>query len=137
LQVSGRIGHEFAVPQAAAMDFVLTVCDQAAGEACPVWPGRPISAHWALEDPAAAKGDEEDRRRAFFEAFSALQTRLLIFVSLPIGKLDPHLLQRRLDEIGKLSAEGESATGLSDRIRAASRPIRLSPRRRAAASFPT
>ena len=122
--------EEFAQPQAPQMDFVFTVCDQAAGELCPIWPGQPMTAHWGIDDPAAVEGDEADRRRAFFEAFNALQNRLLIFVSLPLGKLERPLLQRRLDEIGKLSAEDESATNLSDRIRAAGRPLRLNLRRR-------
>lgn len=121
---------EFALPSAPKMDFVFTVCDQAAGEVCPMWPGQPISAHWGIDDPAAVKGDEAERRRAFFRAFNELQNRLLIFVSLPLRKLDRHLLQQRLDEIGKLSAKDESATDLSDRIRAASRPLRLTPLRR-------
>jgi hypothetical protein len=89
-----------------------------------------MTAHWGIDDPAAAKGDETDRRRAFFRAFNELQNRLLIFVSLPLSRLDRHLLQRRLDEIGKLNAADESATNLSDRIRAASRPLRLNLRRR-------
>jgi len=122
--------EEFAQPQAPQMDFVFTVCDQAAGEICPIWPGQPMTAHWGIDDPAKVEGDEADRRRAFFEAFNALQSRLLIFVSLPLGKLERPLLQRRLDEIGKLSAEDESATNLSDRIRAAGRPLRLNLRRR-------
>jgi arsenate reductase len=121
---------ELTQPQAAEMDFVFTVCDQAGAEACPVWRGRPMTAHWGIDDPAAAKGDETDRRRAFFRAFNELQNRLLIFVSLPLSRLDRHLLQRRLDEIGKLNAADESATNLSDRIRAASRPLRLNLRRR-------
>jgi arsenate reductase len=121
---------ELTQPQATEMDFVFTVCDQAGAEACPVWRGRPMTAHWGIDDPAAAKGDETDRRRAFFRAFNELQNRLLIFVSLPLSRLDRHLLQRRLDEIGKLNAADESATNLSDRIRAASRPLRLNLRRR-------
>jgi arsenate reductase len=121
---------ELTRPQATEMDFVFTVCDQAGAEACPVWRGRPMTAHWGIDDPAAAKGDETDRRRAFFRAFNELQNRLLIFVSLPLSRLDRHLLQRRLDEIGKLNAADESATNLSDRIRAASRPLRLNLRRR-------
>jgi len=123
---------EFAEPDAPEMDFVFTVCGQAAGEICPVWPGQPMTAHWGIDDPAVVEGDEAHRRGAFFEAFNALQNRLLIFVSLPLAKLDRHLLQRRLDEIGKLSAEDESATNLSDRIRAAGRPLRLNARRRGA-----
>jgi protein-tyrosine-phosphatase len=115
---------EFARADAPEMDFVFTLCDQAADEACPAWAGRPMTTHWGIDDPAAAKGDEADRRRAFFEAFNALQSRLLIFVSLPLAKLARHLLQRRLDELGQLSAEDESPTNLSDRIRAAGRPLR-------------
>jgi arsenate reductase len=113
---------EFARPEAPEMDFVFTVCDQAAGEVCPLWPGQPMTAHWGIDDPALVTGSDTERRRAFFKAFNELQNRVLIFVSLPLRKLDRHLLQRRLDEIGKLSAEDGSATNLADRIRAASRP---------------
>src|SRR6267143_2090077 len=83
-ELRSKSWDEFAVPEAPAMDFVFTVCGQAAGEVCPVWPGQPISAHWGIDDPAAVKGDEADRRRAFFRAFNELQNRLLIFVSLPL-----------------------------------------------------
>ena len=92
--------NEFAQPGAPRLDFVFTVCDHAAGEVCPVWPGQPMTAHWGIEDPAAVEGDEDVRRRAFFMAFSELQIRLSIFVSLPIERLDRLSLQRRLDEIG-------------------------------------
>ena len=123
--------NEFAAPGAPRMDFVFTVCDRAAGEACPVWPGQPISAHWGIDDPAAAQGAEQDTRRAFFRAFSELQNRLLIFVSLPLTRLNRHALQRRLDEIGGLALEGESATELVDRMQEASRPAELARRRSA------
>src|SRR5689334_19325792 len=79
---------EFAVPGAPAMDFVFTVCDAAAAEACPVWPGRPITAHWGVPDPAAATGSDEDKRRAFFNAYSLLGTRIKLFLNVPLDKLD-------------------------------------------------
>lgn len=91
---------EFAAPGAPALDFVFTVCDQAAGEVCPIWPGQPMTAHWGVEDPAAVDGDDALKRRAFLKAYSELQRRLSIFVSLPIDKLDRLTLQRRLDAIG-------------------------------------
>jgi len=92
--------EEFAAPTAPQLDFVITVCDQTAREACPVWPGRPMTAHWGIKDPAAAQGDIEMKQRAFFRAFTELQHRLRIFVSIPIGKLDDGALQRSLDDIG-------------------------------------
>jgi arsenate reductase len=93
---------EFAGSGAPPLDFVFTVCDQAAGEVCPVWPGQPMTAHWGLEDPAAVEGTEEQKRKAFFTAYNQLHHRLSIFVSLPIEKLDRLSLQRQLDEIGKV-----------------------------------
>jgi arsenate reductase len=92
---------EFAQPGAPALDFVFTVCDQAAREVCPVWPGQPMTAHWGIEDPAAVEGSEEQKRRALFKTYSQLQHRLSIFTSLPMDKLDRLTLQKRLDEIGK------------------------------------
>ena len=91
---------EFAQPGAPRMDFVFTVCDQAAHEACPVWPGQPMTAHWGVADPAADKGDAEARRKAFFRAFNELTTRISLFINLPMEKLDRLALQLRLDEIG-------------------------------------
>ncbi len=93
--------EEFAQPGAPALDFVFTVCDNAAGEACPVWPGRPMTAHWGIPDPAAVEGSDEVKRKAFFHVYSLLQHRASIFVNLPMDKLDRLTLQRRLDEIGK------------------------------------
>ena len=92
---------EFARPGSPALDFVFTVCDQAAAEVCPVWPGQPMTAHWGIPDPAAVEGSEDDQRKAFFKAYNQLQHRLSIFVSLPMEKLDRLTLQRRLDDIGK------------------------------------
>lgn len=92
---------EFARPGAPALDFVFTVCDNAAGEVCPVWPGQPISAHWGIPDPAAAAGSDEETRRAFLDAFLMLQRRIQLFTSLPLAKIDKLSLQQRLREIGK------------------------------------
>lgn len=93
---------EFAQPGAPAMDFVLTVCDQAAGETCPVWPGQPMSAHWGVADPVAATGSEEQRRQAFNDAFLVLSRRIAIFLALPLDKLDRLSLQKELRQIGLL-----------------------------------
>ncbi|MBF0425696.1 MAG: arsenate reductase ArsC [Magnetococcales bacterium] len=93
---------EFAAPGAPDLDFVFTVCDKAAGEVCPVWPGQPLTAHWGIEDPAAALGDEETIRRAFFTAYNQLRRRISIFASLPLGKLAGIALKRELDAIGQL-----------------------------------
>jgi arsenate reductase len=92
---------EFARPGAPTLDFVFTVCDNAAGEICPVWPGQPMTAHWGIPDPAAAEGTEDERRKAFADALRQLTNRIRIFTSLPVGKLDRIALQRRLDEIGR------------------------------------
>ena len=92
---------EFAAPGAPALDFVFTVCDNAAGEMCPVWPGQPVTAHWGIADPAAVEGSDEDKRKAFLDAFVILKRRIELFASLPIGKLDKLALQSRLREIGK------------------------------------
>ena len=92
---------EFAVPGAPAMDFVFTVCDAAAAEACPVWPGRPITAHWGVPDPAAATGSDEDKRRAFFNAYSLLGTRIKLFLNVPLDKLDRLSIKGELDGIGR------------------------------------
>ena len=90
---------EFAQPDAPAMDFVLTVCDQAAGEVCPLWPGQPMTAHWGVEDPVAVHGTEEDKYKAFSSVFMILRTRVGLLVSLPIEKLDKLSLQKELHTI--------------------------------------
>jgi len=93
---------EFASPDAPALDFVFTVCDNAAAEVCPVWPGQPMTAHWGLPDPAAVEGDEATRKRAFRDAYIALETRIKIFVSLRPAALDRLSLQQKLKDIGHL-----------------------------------
>ena len=92
---------EFAQPGSLHFDFVITVCDNAAGEVCPAWPGQPITAHWGVLDPAAVEGDDEQKRHAFVEAMSQLQRRISVFTSLPFAKLDNIKLQRAVREIGK------------------------------------
>jgi arsenate reductase len=104
--------NEFAMAQAPVMDFVFTVCDQAAGEVCPVWPGHPVTAHWGIPDPAAVDGSETERMLAFRDAFRALERRLKIFVSLPINQLDRIALTRRVEAIGRLrddAVEGQAS----------------------------
>ena len=93
--------EEFAGADAPVMDFVFTVCDAAAGEVCPVWPGQPMTAHWGIPDPAAATGNEAERRLAFADAYRMLANRIGIFVSLPMEALDRLTLQKRLDDIGR------------------------------------
>jgi protein-tyrosine-phosphatase len=93
----------FAAPDAPKLDFVFTVCDNAAGEVCPVWPGQPMTAHWGVFDPAAATGSSVEVARAFANAYGALQNRIAIFVNLPFEGLDRLSLQSRLDAIGRSS----------------------------------
>jgi protein-tyrosine-phosphatase len=97
---------EFARPDAPKLDFVFTVCDNAAAEACPVWPGQPMTAHWGIPDPAAATGNEAEIRLAFADAFRMLNNRISIFVSLPIRSLDKLALQKQLESIGKSKQPG-------------------------------
>lgn len=92
---------EFAQARAAHLDFVFTVCDNAAGEVCPVWPGQPMTAHWGVEDPAAVEGTDEQKRLAFKKAYRELEARIKIFASLPIASLDRTRLKQRVDEIGR------------------------------------
>jgi arsenate reductase (thioredoxin) len=92
---------EFAAPGAPELDFVFTVCDSAAGEVCPLWPGQPITAHWGVEDPAAVEGSDDDKRKAFFNAYNRLHNRIQLFLSLPLSKLDRVALTQRLKDIGK------------------------------------
>lgn len=92
---------EFAKPGPPEMDFVFTVCDQAANEACPVWPGNPVTAHWGVPDPAAVDGAETQKRRAFRDAYVVLENRIKLFVALPIDRLDRMAIKRNVDEIGR------------------------------------
>jgi arsenate reductase (thioredoxin) len=92
---------EFAAPGAPAMDFIFTVCDQAAGEACPVWPGQPVTAHWGVPDPAAVDGSEAQRMLAFREAFTALSRRIALFAGLRLEALDGLALRREVEAIGR------------------------------------
>jgi len=94
--------EEFAVPGAPVMDFVFTVCDSAAGEACPVWPGQPMTAHWGIEDPAAVEGSDIQKEAAFVAAFRYLKTRISVFTALPFASLDRMTLGSKLVEIGQL-----------------------------------
>lgn len=93
--------EEFATPGAPELNFVFTVCDNAAGEVCPVWPGQPMTAHWGIEDPAAVEGDPEQQRRAFRDAFIFLQRRISLFLALPLESIDELSLQTKLREIGR------------------------------------
>ncbi|MDQ7249660.1 arsenate reductase ArsC [Dongia sedimenti] len=97
--------EEFSQPGAPELDFVFTVCDNAAAEVCPVWPGQPMTAHWGIPDPAAVEGTEPVRRLAFADAYRHLSNRISIFTSLPIQSLDKLSLQKRLDEIGRKMPE--------------------------------
>ena len=96
--------EEFAAPGAESLDFVFTVCDNAAGEVCPYWPGQPMTAHWGVPDPAAAEGTDADKWLAFRETFRLLDNRIKIFTSLPLAALDRIKLQERLNAIGKTAA---------------------------------
>jgi arsenate reductase len=91
---------EFARADNPQMDFVFTVCDQAAAETCPVWPGQPMTAHWGVPDPAAVSGPEADQRKAFLDAYLLLRRRIELFASLPVDKLSRLALQEHLDDIG-------------------------------------
>jgi len=110
---------EFALPGAPRMDFIITVCDNAAGEICPLWPGQPVTAHWGCADPAAVAGSDEARRRAFRDTFRILMTRARLFVDLPVALLDRVALKGELDRIGRTRADngdvdrtsGNSAVG--------------------------
>ena len=97
--------NEFAAPGAAKMDFIFTVCDNAAGEVCPVWPGQPVTAHWGLPDPAAVEGSDEQKRSAFSDAFRALSSRIGIFTNLPIDRLDRFSLAQELKDIGRIGSK--------------------------------
>jgi arsenate reductase len=99
----------YAVAGAPRMDFIFTVCDSAAGEACPAWPGQPMTAHWGIPDPAAVEGTEIERRAAFRQAYAALENRIKLFLALPLASLDRMTLQNRLNAIGRPSPTAAAA----------------------------
>lgn len=103
-QLRSKNWDEFAGPDAPAMDLIITVCDNAAGEACPFWPGQPATAHWGVPDPAAVEGNEDVRRRAYVAAFSVLRKRVELLASLPLASLDRLAIQHEAREIGKAGA---------------------------------
>ena len=100
-ELRSKSWDEFAAPGAPQLDFAFTVCDNAAGEVCPIWPGQPMTAHWGLPDPAAAEGNEAEKRAAFADTYRMLNNRISVFVNLPLASLDRLSLQKRLDEIGR------------------------------------
>ena len=102
---------EFAVPGAPNMDFVFTVCDSAAGEACPVWPGHPMTAHWGIEDPAAVEGADVEKERAFNAAFRFLRNRIGAFTALPLKSLDGLLIRNKLRDIGRMDGATTTPAG--------------------------
>jgi len=119
--------QEFAAPGAPQLDFVFTVCDDAAGEACPVWPGQPMTAHWGIPDPAAATGSEAEIALAFADAFRMLSARIGVFVNLPMAKLDKLALQHHLHKIGDMDRTPSTPETAASRPRplAAGRPARV------------
>lgn len=108
-QLRSKSWDEFAEDGAPEMDFVITVCDNAAGEVCPVWPGQPMSAHWPFSDPAAFEGSEAEKRAFFAQIYAQIRRRLEIFTSLPIASLDRLSLKRRMDELGEDQSQRETA----------------------------
>jgi len=104
-KLRSKAWDEFGEPDAPQMDFVITVCDQAAGEVCPVWPGHPISAHWGFSDPAAVVGTDEEKRKAFDKVFRQIMSRAQIFSNLPLATLDKTAIQREVRAIGEKAPE--------------------------------
>lgn len=102
-----KIWEEFAVPNAPVMDFVFTVCDNAAGESCPIWPGQPMTAHWGIEDPAAIEGADIQKEAAFVSAFRFMKNRIAAFTALPLGSIDAMELGTKLRDIG--NSEGSTS----------------------------
>ena len=105
--VRSKSWDEFGQPDSPRLDFVFTVCDNAAGEACPFWPGQPMTAHWGVEDPAAFRGTAHEERAVFFRVYTALESRIKIFTSLRLDDIDTLSLRNRLNEIGRLSSASE------------------------------
>jgi protein-tyrosine-phosphatase len=112
-QVRSKSWSEFAAPGAPPLDFVFTVCDNAAGETCPLWPGQPMTAHWGIPDPADATGTDAEIAFAFKDTYRMLNQRIAIFTSLPLKSLDRLALQKRLDEIGRVPGSTAKAESLA------------------------
>ncbi len=108
-QLRSKSWDEFATPSAPKFDFVFTVCDDAANEVCPIWPGQPMTAHWGLPDPAKAEGTEAEQAFAFDECFRMLHQRISVFVNLPLASLSKIALKERLDDIGRVGRSTEPA----------------------------
>jgi arsenate reductase (thioredoxin) len=104
VEMSSKSWTVFARPDAPKMDFVLTVCDNAAAEVCPLWPGQPITAHWGIEDPAAVEGTDIDKERAFVTAFQRLRSRISLLVNLPVQSQSRAALTRRMQDIGRIGS---------------------------------
>lgn len=100
-ELRSKSWDEFSKPDAPVMDFVFTVCDKAAGEVCPVWPGQPMTAHWGVDDPAAVQGSEETKRHAFMKAYMELARRIQLFLELPLKDIDAMSLHKHLQAIGQ------------------------------------
>jgi len=111
--VRSKSWDDYAAPDTPKMDFVVTVCDSAAGEACPIWPGQPMTAHWGIEDPAAVEGSDIDKQRAFNEAFRYMRNRISAFISLPLRGLDKLVLSARLREIGRMEGSASKPSRAS------------------------
>jgi arsenate reductase (thioredoxin) len=99
--VRSKDWSEFARPDAPFLHFMITVCDQAAAEPCPIWPGQPMTAHWGIQDPAAVQGSDEDKRKAFLKAYTELHRRIALFINLPLDKLSELARNEKLDESGR------------------------------------
>ncbi|AWU97285.1 arsenate reductase ArsC [Azospirillum ramasamyi] len=108
-ELRSKAWNEFAAPGAAHMDFVFTVCDNAAGEVCPIWPGQPMTAHWGFPDPSSAQRSDAEKAAFTATVFGHIQRRIQAFVSLPIASLDRLALKRKLDDMGQVSATPEEA----------------------------
>ena len=104
--LSSKSWDEYAQSDAPKMDFIITVCDNAAGEVCPIWPGQPISAHWGFEDPAAAQGSDEDKRRVFEKVYRQIMSRVHGFLSLPLAMLEKSAIQHEIKGIGNTPIDG-------------------------------
>ena len=105
-QLRSKSWDEFAAPDAPQMDFIITVCDNAAGETCPLWPGQPISAHWGFPDPAAVQGSEAEQRAAFEQVFQRITQRVRLLLNLPLASLDALAIRRELQNIGRQDGAG-------------------------------